>query len=89
MEQDERSRHAASFGAAAVAYQRHRPDYAREAVCWALEYPRRPRVLDLGAGTGKLTATLATVGADVTAVEPDRAMLTELRRGQPDVRALH
>jgi ubiquinone/menaquinone biosynthesis C-methylase UbiE len=45
------------------------------------------RVLDLGAGTGKLTATLVAVGADVTAVEPGPAMLTEPRRALPDVRA--
>jgi SAM-dependent methyltransferase len=46
------------------------------------------RVLDLGAGTGKLTASLAALGADVAAVEPDPAMLAELRSGFPDVRAL-
>jgi len=46
------------------------------------------RVLDLGAGTGKLTAMLVALGADVTAVEPDAAMLAELRRGLPGVRAL-
>jgi SAM-dependent methyltransferase len=46
------------------------------------------RVLDLGAGTGKLTAQLAALGADVTAVEPDASMLAELRRGLPGVRAL-
>jgi SAM-dependent methyltransferase len=46
------------------------------------------RVLDLGAGTGKLTALLVSLGADVTAVEPDPAMLAELRRGLPEVRAL-
>jgi len=46
------------------------------------------RVLDLGAGTGKLTALLVSLGADVTAVEPDAAMLAELRRGLPEVRAL-
>ena len=37
-------------------------------------------MLDLGAGTGKLTATLVALGAEVIAVEPDPAMLTELRR---------
>jgi SAM-dependent methyltransferase len=45
-------------------------------------------VLDLGAGTGKLTATLVALGAHVTAVEPDLAMLTELRRALPDVHAV-
>lgn len=45
-------------------------------------------VLDLGAGTGKLTAQLASAGAVVTAVEPDKAMLAELRRRLPAVRAL-
>ena len=54
---------------------------------WALEPAPGPRVLDLGAGTGKLTATLVAVGADVTAVEPDAAMLTELRRALPVIRA--
>ncbi|WCN78606.1 class I SAM-dependent methyltransferase [Micromonospora sp. LH3U1] len=81
-------RHASSFGAAATAYAEHRPDYAQAAVRWALEPAPGLRVLDLGAGTGKLTATLVAVGADVTAVEPDPAMLTELRRALPDVRAL-
>ncbi|MFE2166069.1 class I SAM-dependent methyltransferase [Streptomyces sp. NPDC059447] len=88
MDQDERALHASSFGAAAVAYAEHRPDYARAAVDWALEAAPGPRVLDLGAGTGKLTATLAALGADVTAVEPDPAMLAELRRALPRVRAL-
>ena len=78
MEQDERLRF--SFGAAAAAYAEHRPDYARAAVRWALERAPGPRVLDLGAGTGKLTATLVALGAEVIAVEPDPAMLTELRR---------
>ncbi|MFD1050678.1 class I SAM-dependent methyltransferase, partial [Kibdelosporangium lantanae] len=45
------------------------------------------RLLDLGAGTGKLTATLATLG-HVTAVEPDPAMLTELRHTLPNIPAL-
>jgi SAM-dependent methyltransferase len=45
-------------------------------------------VLDLGAGTGKLTATLVRLGLDVTAVEPDQAMLAELRRQLPSARAL-
>jgi SAM-dependent methyltransferase len=49
-------------------------------------------VLDLGAGTGKLTATIADMAGPpevtVVAVEPDPAMLAELRRGLPAVTAL-
>ncbi|MFL1905584.1 class I SAM-dependent methyltransferase [Streptomyces tauricus] len=88
MDQDERLLHSSSFGAAAVAYAEHRPDYARAAVRWALAPAAGPRVLDLGAGTGKLTATLLALGADTVAVEPDPAMLSELRRSLPEVRAL-
>ena len=77
----------ASFGAAAVAYAEHRPDYARAAVQWSLQRAPGLRVLDLGAGTGKLTATLLALGADIVAVEPDAAMLGELRRALPSVRA--
>jgi SAM-dependent methyltransferase len=89
VEPDERVRHGSSFGAAAAAYAEHRPDYAEAAVRWALAPAGpHPRVLDLGAGTGKLTATLAQFGTDVTAVEPDPAMLAELRRLVPAVPAL-
>ncbi len=87
-EQGERRRHSSSFGAAATAYAEHRPDYAQAAVSWALEHAPGPRVLDLGAGTGKLTAALLALGADVVAAEPDPAMLAELRRALPAVRAL-
>ncbi len=86
-----RRRRGSSFGAAAAAYARHRPGYAQAAVRWALEPVRcrRPlRAVDLGAGTGKLTATLLRLGTDVTAVEPDGNMLAELRRRLPSVRAL-
>ncbi len=88
MEQAERLRLGSSFGAAAAAYAEHRPDYAPAALRWALERAPGPRVLDLGPGTGKLTAALVALGADVIAVEPDPAMLTELRHALPTVRAL-
>nr|WP_242427233.1 MULTISPECIES: class I SAM-dependent methyltransferase [unclassified Streptomyces] len=55
---------------------------------WALDPAPGPRVLDLGAGTGKLTAALVAAGAEVVAVEPDPAMLAELRHGLPAVRFL-
>jgi len=92
--QDDRLLRGSSFGAAANAYAEHRPGYAEAAVRWALEpvWARRPlRVIDLGAGTGKLTATLVRLGAEVTAVEPDPKMLAVLRSDMQDkdsVRAL-
>lgn len=88
MEEAERLRHASSFGEVAVAYARHRPDYARDAVRWALEMAPGRRVLDLGAGTGKLTQALVAAGLETVAVEPDPAMLAELHRTVPGVHAL-
>ena len=88
MDQEDRLLLSSSFGTAAVAYAEHRPDYAQAAVRWALERAPGRRVLDLGAGTGKLTATLVVLGAEVIAAEPDPAMLAELRRALPGVRAL-
>lgn len=84
---DERVLYGSSFGAAAAAYAEHRPDYAEAAIRWAIGSAPGPRVLDLGAGTGKLTATLVDLCLDVIAVEPDPAMLAELRRTLPAVRA--
>ena len=88
VDQDERLFLSSSFGTAAVAYAKHRPDYAQAAVRWTLERAPGQRVLDLGAGTGKLTAALVALGAEVVAVEPDPAMMAELRRALPAVRAL-
>ena len=88
---DEWARRGSSFGAVAATYAEHRPDYPADAVRWCVAPIGRDiaalRVLDLGAGTGKLTTVLAGLGADVTAVEPDPAMLAELRRGLPSARA--
>lgn len=65
----------------AVAYERGRPSYSPEAVDRIADRlalgPGR-RVLDLGAGTGKLTRALAATGAEVVAVEPDAAMRAAL-----------
>jgi SAM-dependent methyltransferase len=88
MKPDDRALHGLSFGAAAVAYAEHRPDYADAAVRWARQIAPGPRVLDIGAGTGKLTATLLALGADVISVEPDPSMLAELRRLLPSARAM-
>jgi len=87
----DRLRRGSSFGAAAAAYAEHRPGYAEAAVRWAVDpvRDRRPvRVADLGAGTGKLTATLVSLGAEVIAVEPDPRMLAELRRAMPAARSV-
>jgi SAM-dependent methyltransferase len=46
-------------------------------------------VLDLGAGTGKLTRALVKTGAHVMAVEPGEAMLAQLKLAVPNVEALH
>ena len=83
------ARRASSFGAVARAYAEHRPDYAADAIAWCVADAQRPvtDVLDLGAGTGALTAGLVAAGLSVTAVEPDPEMLAELRRRQPGVRA--
>ena len=64
---------AGSFGAAADVYDRARPSYPADAVRWALPLGAQ-RVLDLGAGTGKLTAVLLDLGLDVVAVEPSEQM---------------
>ena len=89
---DEWARRGSSFGAVAAEYAEHRPDYPADAVRWCVAPVGGDlaglRVLDLGAGTGKLTVLLADLGADVTAVEPDEAMLAELRRQLPSAHAL-
>ncbi|MCM6761923.1 class I SAM-dependent methyltransferase [Rathayibacter sp. ZW T2_19] len=61
------------------------PERARAAGADASD---RLRALDLGAGTGKLTASLVARGLDVTAVEPDDAMRARLGELLPTVRAL-
>ena len=66
-------RRALSFGAAADLYALARPTYPVAAVRFCLPQDAHT-VLDLGAGTGKLTSVLLDLGLDVVAVEPDDAM---------------
>jgi SAM-dependent methyltransferase len=87
MPDDYRREHAVSFARAAQAYERGRPPYPAAAIDWLLPDGAR-RVLDLGAGTGKLTRLLAARGLAVTAVEPLAEMRDQLRRAVPDVPAL-
>jgi SAM-dependent methyltransferase len=62
-----------SFGNAAADYERGRPGWPEE-IAEVGGLPREAEVLDLGAGTGKLTRVLARRFAHVTAVEPDASM---------------
>lgn len=68
---------ALSFGAAADAYDLARPGYPDAIVDWLLAGADGP-VIDLGAGTGKLTRSFVERGAEVIAVEPDDAMRDRL-----------
>ena len=77
---------ARSFGSVAEAYDRGRPSYPAEAVAW-LTGGEAKVVLELGAGTGKLTRELVDQGHAVFATEPDEAMLAVLRERVPEVSA--
>ncbi|HVS99748.1 MAG TPA: class I SAM-dependent methyltransferase [Solirubrobacterales bacterium] len=85
-EQADRAVRARSFGAAAEVYERARPGYPDAAVDWLVPAGART-VLDLGAGTGKLTRALVARGLDVVAVEPLAEMRTTLAWALPEVRA--
>ena len=76
-----------SFGAEAAAYERGRPSYPPEAIDWLLP-PDASDVLDLGAGTGKLTTRLVERGLNVVAVDPIPEMLELLSNSLPDTPAL-
>ena len=82
---------AEGFQAGAEDYERARPSYPAEAVAHLVGHtglgPGR-RLLDLAAGTGKLTRLLVPTGADVVAVEPVAGMREQLVAVLPDVVAL-
>jgi SAM-dependent methyltransferase len=83
----DRDRRAKSFGQVAHLYQRARPGYPPAAIEWLLgEEPLE--VLDLGAGTGKLTAALLAAGHRVTALEPLDEMRAVLAANLPAATAI-
>jgi len=74
---DELRRQGRAFSAVADAYARARPTYPPPAVEW-LTGRTAQRVLELGAGTGKLTEALVSRGHRVTATDPSAPMLRRL-----------
>jgi MOSC domain-containing protein YiiM/SAM-dependent methyltransferase len=83
---------AKGFAAQADAYERGRPEHSSESVellARELGFGPGSRVVDLGAGTGKLTRQLVATGADVVAVEPIPEMRAHLEQALPQVEALH
>jgi SAM-dependent methyltransferase len=82
---------ARAFDDAAELYDRVRPGYPPEAIAWftrVLGLEQRRTVVDLAAGTGKLTGALLSTGARVVAVEPSEGMLAVLRKAAPQAEAV-
>jgi SAM-dependent methyltransferase len=85
------SERARSFETVAADYERHRPEYPAEALRWAagqLGLEPGARILDVGAGTGKLTRGLVSAGFRAVAVEPGAPMREQLRTAVPEADAL-
>ena len=69
-------------------YEAARPSYPPEAVAWFVEHLRigpGRRVVDLAAGTGKLTRLLVPAGSDLIAAEPVAGMRATFRSVVPTV----
>ena len=79
------------FDSEAEAYERGRPEYPPQAIAWLAErLELRPGrvVLDVGAGTGKLSRALEPSGAEVIAAEPVAGMRRILTQQSPSLRVL-
>jgi MOSC domain-containing protein YiiM len=82
---------AKGFSAGADAYERGRPEHSSESVellARELGFGPGSRIVDLGAGTGKLTKQLVATGADVVAIEPIPEMRAKIEASLPAVEAL-
>jgi SAM-dependent methyltransferase len=79
---------AVGFARSVDAYERARPEYPPEGIAYiARELDLRPgrTVVDLAAGSGKLSRPLAALGCDVIAIEPVAEMRAAIG---PGIRAL-
>jgi MOSC domain-containing protein YiiM/SAM-dependent methyltransferase len=82
---------AKGFSAGAEAYERGRPEHSSESVellARKLGFGAGSRVVDLAAGTGKLTRQLVPTGAEIIAIEPVAEMRAKLSEALADVAAL-
>jgi SAM-dependent methyltransferase len=75
------------FGTVAAQYDRYRPS-PPDSAAELLGDLRGRDVLDVGAGTGKLTRFLLGLGANVSVIEPDDEMRSVLVRQSPEVTVL-
>ena len=76
-----------SFDAWADEYDRYRPTYPSDLftfIALELGLPQTPQVVDLGAGTGRASIAMASIGWRVIAVEPGGPMLDVLRARATD-----
>jgi SAM-dependent methyltransferase len=81
---------ARGFDLGADTYERGRPGYPEPAVAWLIQVlgiGPGSQVVDLAAGTGKLTRQLVPTGAELTAVEPVAGMRARLAEAVPGSRA--
>ena len=88
MDESPRTRRALVFGGVAEIYERSRPGYPDEAVRW-LVGRGAGTILELGAGTGKLTSSLVADGHRVVATDPEARMLKPLRKRLKGVKGVN
>lgn len=84
---EERDR-ALSFGSVAEDYEATRPGWPLDPFSEVLAHfgvRDQPDVVDVAAGTGKLTRTLAQLAGTLVAVEPDASLRAVLERVLPEV----
>lgn len=81
-----RERLGATFAEGGARYASLRPAYPREAVAWGVGTTPCD-VVDVGAGTGKLTEVMLGLGHHVVAVDPSEDMLGPLRSAYEQVEA--